>query len=390
MEKGVKDLEKLELLFYKEPKQWNGTKQRGWITIKVDSKNAEFTSRELSLVMEKLNRVLIRSKSENIKGVNLIFNNINFRDKAVYILFEVLIYYFLKNVSIFVKVINKAKDSYPGFRESLIYKNITNDLLNREKYLHMFEKKFEISSNKFRNLVGKDVKEEYFSTLMGNIYSFLSNIMLSIENEIIEEMEDYINDLSEVIIELVENAIEHSESGCLLDINVYLKENKEISIDVVILNISDFLLADKLRKRLNLRKDKNINQRILKALEVHKNSFDTKYTEEDFFNISVFQHRVSTRETSTDNSDGTGLTRLLESLIEKSEKSSNCYVLSGNKIIKFEKDFLKLDSDKSIGFNIENDFVNMIPAEKVIQRSWFNLRGTLYNLNFVIKKEENL
>lgn len=181
--------------------------------------------------MEKLNRVLIRSKSENIKGVNLIFNNINFRDKAVYILFEVLIYYFLKNVSIFVKVINKAKDSYPGFRESLIYKNITNDLLNREKYLHMFEKKFEISSNKFRNLVGKDVKEEYFSTLMGNIYSFLSNIMLSIENEIIEEMEDYINDLSEVIIELVENAIEHSESGCLLDINVYLKENKEIRIE---------------------------------------------------------------------------------------------------------------------------------------------------------------
>lgn len=380
-------MEEFDLLFYKEPNQWNGTKIRGWIDLKINGKK-EFTSRELLLTMEKLKKILIRAGNEEITGINLIFNNINFRDKAVYILFEVMVYYFLKKSAILVRVKYKEKSSYPGFKDSLIYRSTLSDTLDKKMYLEMFEKKMDIKMTKFRSFINKDIEKNYFSKLMGDIYTFLSNARIVLKADDYfdrEKYEEYITDLSEVAIELAENAIEHSESGCLLDINIHSKKNNEISIDVVILNLSTLLLGDKLKDRLMLRRDKSINQKILEALENHKVKFNEKYTEDDFFNISAFQHRVSTRETSTDNNDGTGLTRLLESLIEKSEKSSNCYVLSGNKIIKFRKEFLKLDQDKFIGFNKENDFVNLIPAEDVIQRSIFNLSGTLYNLNFVIK-----
>lgn len=64
---------------------------------------------------------------------------------------------------------------------------------------------------------------------------------------------------------------------------------------------------------------------------------------------------------------GTGLTTLIQSLEEMSD-AHQCYVLSGNRIIKFLHDFLEYDSNDWIGFNETNTFEKDIPNGRVIDR----------------------
>lgn len=376
-------MENSDLLFYEVPEQWNGTKIHKWIKIKTNGKRIKFTGNELYIMMTKLLKVSLRYKTEDIEGVYIDFNKTTFRDKAVYILFEIFIYHLLKTTNLLIKIEFKERDHYPGFLTSLLYKNLYNKMINKNKFIKEFEMKKDLTLTKMRYIISVDEKDDYFSKLMGDVYSFL-NTSVSIAKIEILGKEIYIEELSEVITELAGNAVEHSKSSCLLDINIAIKDINKISIDVVILNVSEILLGDKLRKQIKEKNNKNINSRMLEALSNHKLKFSEDYTEEDFFNIVAFQYRASTRLTSSDDNDGTGLTRLLESLINKSEESSNCYVMSGNKIIFFKKKLLMLDAERFIGFNEKNDFINNIPANEAICRSKYNLKGTLYNLNFII------
>ena len=84
---------------------------------------------------------------------------------------------------------------------------------------------------------------------------------------------------------------------------------------------------------------------------------------------------------------GTGLTCLINSLQRKSD-SDDCYVLSGNKIVLFLKEYLSYNDDW-IGFNKSNDFFSDTPDYEVFDRSQMYFSGTAYNLNFVMKSEDN-
>ena len=79
---------------------------------------------------------------------------------------------------------------------------------------------------------------------------------------------------------------------------------------------------------------------------------------------------------------GLGTLKLIEALIKQAYRD-NCYLYTGNKIVKF-KDKLYLVENGWIGFNKQKDF-KLPPDPSIIADSDFTLSGTAYNLNFIIK-----
>lgn len=173
--------------------------------------------------------------------------------------------------------------------------------------------------------------------------------------------------------------------------------HKCITVDIVVLNFSKILLGHGIKENfkqskkfsiLNRAIDKNSFIRDLKiAYENHKTCFSDEYTEEDFFNISTFQWRFSGRKDIVQENGGTGLTKVIEFLLDVSE-ANDCYVYSGTRAIVFHKDLIgvKSKSNPYVGFNKESDYLNGIPDSRVIGKSLFHLNGTLYNLKFVLPR----
>ena len=82
-----------------------------------------------------------------------------------------------------------------------------------------------------------------------------------------------------------------------------------------------------------------------------------------FFNLASFQDRISGRKSET-KTGGRGLTDLIKSLEDRAEAHC-CYVLSGNKGLWFEPQYLKYNQGDWIGFNDDNDFITSVPNKKI-------------------------
>ncbi len=202
-------------------------------------------------------------------------------------------------------------------------------------------------------------------------------------------------DISEVIIELIGNAIEHSKSDCLVDFDIapnYINEKGEAvcGINIAILNFSELLLGDELDRSItSFAMSEEFSEKYVKVQEAfdnHSGFFDDSYDRKDFFNISVFQNKVSSRGDNR-STGGTGLTKLIKSIEDRADDHS-CYVLTGDRLIVFDKNYLEYDGDW-IGFNSENDYFNHRPYYGLLERSNFYMPGTAYNLNFIMKVNES-
>ena len=104
-------------------------------------------------------------------------------------------------------------------------------------------------------------------------------------------------------------------------------------------------------------------------------------------NSESFQHKISSRKDKF-STGGTGLTQLLRGLQDKSD-AYECYMLSADRRYNFIKSILLHNEEEWIGFNDKFDFLNALPDRKFISKSNLFLPGTAYNLNFVMKREEN-
>lgn len=197
--------------------------------------------------------------------------------------------------------------------------------------------------------------------------------------------------VAEVIVELIGNAGEHGKSDCLVDFDVapnYSKrgcEGEYAGINIAVVNFSRILLGSSLKDKMlsSVMSDERYGT-VSAALENHRHFFNEEYDEDDFFNITAFQHKISGRSDSM-LVGGTGLTKLIESL-ERRADAHTCYVVSGDRKIWFQSELLKYD-DGWIGFNTKNDYVKAPPDIEVLDRNCFVIPGTAYNLNFVMKVE---
>lgn len=337
-----------------------------------------------------INQVIGFVKSLNIglKGFPIVFRfnkNIKLKDKLSYIIFECICYDLIElGYTVYVDMRCKHDIQTCGIICSPL-----NLLYNGN--CHKFVEKFnnDLYENHFCKLITNAKNNpEYLSVLYYDIDCFLKNSGINDSRR---------NDLAETISELIGNACEHTSSNCYIDIDIaddYYKKGDDDDLDfstkyygvnIVILNFSKNLLNKDIKNRVkNCVAEIDRYKKLLEAYNYHKQFFNELYSEDDFFNIAVFQNRISG---SIDKNEvgGTGLTYLINSLQQKSD-SDDCYVLSGNNVVCFQKEYLCYNDDW-IGFNKSNNFISDIPEMTVFDRSHMFFPGTAYNLNFVMESE---
>lgn len=367
----------------KYPKQYPKLEKRGIVKIEF---NGKFDSIQINKIISDI-QFIIKVYKRGCKKIVFICNGIfEPKDMFAYVLFEIFIYTLRCKYDYEIAIsIEQAKSNIraPGLKDSLlIYFN--NDKFDKA----LMEKNYKMihNSNHFRRIISKeDIKGA--SILLGDLKLFLS--LFDIDKE-------YSLCLAKVGAELVDNANEHAEADCLIDIYVSdpIKNKKcnemFYSINMVVINFLNKHLGYDIQKKIE-EKNYNESQRydlVSRAYKHHKKYFDkNSYEVDDFYNLASFQDRISGREKET-KTGGTGLTDLIKSLEDRAEAHS-CYVLSGNKGLWFEPQYLKYNDDDWIGFNEENDFITNIPNKDIIVRSSVDFLGTGYNFTLIVKKEEN-
>lgn len=306
-----------------------------------------------------------------------------FFDKLVYVILESLCYYLLKEKGHSIKILFNAKHTI--WSEGICYSPLKN-IGDREKFIQKYES--DLSMYHFRRLVPnkENRNEQYLSKLMQEIFCFLQNNGID---------EDVCSQLSEVLIELVGNSGEHGNAESLLDVDITRTEYSKRSdnegasyygMNAVVLNYSPVLFYEPLMKKIQSADILAERYDIVKqAREYHLANLQENYKEQDFYTVSSFQHKIS-GNVEKNEIGGTGLTRLLQSLEENSD-THLCYMLSGNRILFFEKDFMFYDEKKLVGFNKSRNYITDIPDVRLLQTIKTYVPGVAYNLNYAIKKE---
>lgn len=340
-----------------------------------------FSGNSLEILIHCLNYVISIDKFR--LPINIYLNKVAFKDKLVFVVLECICFYMLNYTKrkMFIFMDPKKNILTDGiFSSPLNYLN-GNHISFCRKFCYDYNRKH------FREILNyENHKTSSLTDMLDRIYKFLKGLCLN---------NDTIDDLCESIIEIVGNSIEHAHSDCLIDIDVtddYQKEDdteesEYYGLNVVVVNFSDTFFHNRIKYKLENVVD--LNERYVKVKETMNNHtafFNDGYTEDDFYTVASFQHKIS-GSIRKSNSGGVGLTQLIKSLEEKSF-GHFCYMMSQKRILYFHKEFLQYDSDNYIGFNKDNDFYEHIPDESVFANSKTFFPGTAYNLNFVIKKGE--
>mgnify|MGYP003361782872 CR=1 FL=1 len=205
---------------------------------------------------------------------------------------------------------------------------------------------------------------------------------------------------------MVENALNHGGSSCLVDIDVSTPtfqspDYKGITVEgvnIVIISFSKKNFSFKLQKKMS---DHNLNEtsgvlvekykKINEAIKYHSENFSNEYTEETMWIFASLQHRISGRYNEF-NTNGVGLTKLIKQSKQHAE-ADFCYMLSGNTKINFISSYLEqsidINGDEWFGFNKSNDFISDIPDSDTFNKLNLNMPGTAYNLSFAINVKKD-
>lgn len=348
----------------------------------------ELNGKKIKEIIQFVNAVQSQYPKTKIP-IHLNLGNVIFTDKLTYIFLECICNYLIETCKTRVIVTFNPRTTIHtvGIASSPLLLLRKGQKEGISKFLRIHKK--EIYKCHYRRIL--EVRENddpyLLSKIMSDIDTFLKAFSIT---------KQYRDAIAEVIVELAGNALEHAETDCLIDIDVtedYTKKEVKgffYGINITIVNFSSKLLGDSIAEKIKQKEILNDrHNKLLLAYDVHKNSFETSlssYMEEDFYNIASFQHRISGRM-NREFTGGTGLTKLISRLEDYSD-AYLCYVITGERALFFERDYLKYNQDNWIGFNDKNDFLSDIPKKNILGANNINLPGTAYNLNFVLKKEE--
>lgn len=381
-------MENIKLLYdynpkYSKKKHTNILLKNGKLIVKITNEHLDFDA--VKAIISDINYIRFKYPSTKIP-IRFAFLNIKLVDKLSFVLlecvFQLLIMEFGHKVEVYLEMENIIITEGINSSPLLILANANKSLVeNNRKFLEKF------NNDHFRYHFRRVLKREDMETdKLSKIYDEIAYFQKSFNINY-----DCIEEVSEVIVELIGNALEHSESDCLVDFDIatdYKNKNGEsvYALNIVILNFSKILLGDKLGNKIvngNFDEESQNRYKLVEhALDNHTAFFDSIYDKKDFFNISTFQNKISGRNKITP-TGGTGLTKLIKSIEDKSEAHS-CYVITGDRKIYFELDYLEYKEDW-IGFNEENDYFNHKPFGGILERNNFFMPGTAYNLNFIMK-----
>lgn len=258
--------------------------------------------------------------------------------------------------------------------------------------------------DKFKKIFLKDYKNHRMRTILGStnkidINDFTTDVRTYLEINQVDN--DTSSDIAKTIAELVENALNHGKSSCLIDIDVSSPtfrspDHKGINfegVNIVIISFSKHNFPFKLKKKMdahNLNKTNGVlvekYKKINEAIENHYPNLSNEYTEETFWIFASLQHRISGRYNEFD-TNGVGLTKLIKQSKQHAE-ADFCYMISGHTKINFISKYLEQNIDKDgdewFGFNESGNFLSELPEKNTFDKLNFNMPGTAYNLSFAI------
>ncbi len=348
--------------------------------VRIDCRSEVFGGKEVKVLLGKINYVM-KKYGKMCRELYLEFDRIRPKDKLSYIILECIVYELIQK---YKKIIVRARGidlsiQTSGIGYSPLCKYITRSI-SAEQYSRFFFS--DLEKGHFRRTINKDDRLAV-SILMTDVKSFLKYFNLDRED---------CGKIARIVSELADNACEHADSDCLVDIDVSLDykkrsdpDNTYYSVNISVLNFSNIFLGDTLQEKIQKQGYRTASRYVTlaKAYERHKNFFDTEYTEEHFFMLSAFQDEISGRDNVTE-TGGTGLYEMIRE-VEKRADTHNCYVLSKDKIIRFWPEFLLCDSQGWVGFNEQSDFLKERPDKKSLTSSDTYLTGTGYNLSLIYR-----
>lgn len=309
---------------------------------------------------------------------------IQFSDKLTYILLECFFYneIVIKNKKIAFKI--------DKFKNTIFTEGVFDSCLTVTEFKEEFKKKFLFVHTRyhFRRLVLYNENDENLKSV-SLIWSELCQFL-----QVCGIAEKHAQTASEISVELIDNALDHSKSDCLIDIDVsqnpyYLpgaeSEGEYFAVNLAVVDFSKNTIGEEIGNIINCNQKKGEQyEKLFSLYNKHKQFFCDNYRPDHFYMISAFQNKISSRH-SSGQTGGKGLTRLIDEL-QRSSVSDICYVATNDTCLFFHKDQIKQDEDKWVGFNEQND-CNFPPSEDACVRSPLNIIGTAYNLTFVFKKE---
>lgn len=360
------------------------------LNLKAKNFNADNINEFISMLKKVINQQKIK------KEIVVLLDFEKFADMLVNVIFENIIYTLIAKYkfNVIFRYSQKFRDSNKGagFVNTLLARLIARKI-DTNKFCEQYLSKV-INEREFRELISyNNVKDNYLGRLNFDITNCIQNSGIT---------RSYATNIANIVAELVDNANEHASSDVLIMINIddtYEESTGDDcwAVNVVVLNYGEKLLFSGIKAKINTYDTNTVNNKYIvvkQAFQNHKKFFDEYYTEEDFFNITTFQHDISGRDGEF-KSGGTGLPVLLESIL-KNSYDSNCYVMSGNNVIHFIRKYLN-SREGWYAFNENGNYVDSKPAcyvkeekeAKPISKSLTFLPGTAYNLQFIKKKEKN-
>ncbi|MBO5239149.1 MAG: hypothetical protein J6B50_10320 [Lachnospiraceae bacterium] len=366
------------------------------VSVKLTASAVIFRDRSGVFSGETIDKIIafVNSVHKKYKGIKVPivfqFGEVLITDKLSYVIFECICYYLINTYHHRVYVFWKPEDdilTQGVFSSPLL---LLNSMDNEKAKMYPSRFMMDIYGNHFRRLIRGENSSD--NNYLGNLFKELDSFL-----KVFDIVEEYRDQVSEVIAELVGNACEHGDSDCLLDIDItsdHIKEEREIrqegqfyGINIAVLNFSDNLLGDGIKNKLNTNRiDTDRYDLVKRALYYHKKFFCKNYTEEDFYNITALQDKISGR-LEYEESGGTGLTKLIKTLQDKAD-TDTCYMISGRRSVFFIRKLIEYDRDNWLGFNKDRNYLTDIPDEQIVTNCLIYFPGTAYNLNFVMKREE--
>lgn len=352
----------------------------GFLNICIKGKT--FGGTQAREVLSTLNYTL-KKYGNKLTYVYFDFDNFKPADKLSYLILELIIFilYDKYNIKSCLNCNVTASINTYGIYESMLVAEPQNSKSFFQEYL----KSIRIKERSFRKIIACDNLVE-ISVLMTEIKSFLKYFDICDTDR---------NNIAKMISELADNACEHSNSDCLVDIDIsdFHKKtgdehNDYYAVNICVLNLSDILLGEKVKHKIT---NKNYHAQDIRYNELysiynkHKQFFDKDYTEDHFFMLASFQNDITGRDDET-NTGGKGLAEIVCEL-ENTVDQYACYVLSGDNAIAFYPHTLEIDDSGWISFNKEKNFINK-PDTDVILHSDTYLPGTGFNLTLIYKRSK--
>lgn len=344
---------------------------------------------------EELKRIIMFINSID-KHINLpiIINlgRVTLSSKIPYILLEYICYYLMKEKSYrCCVIIDFAKRIYSYDAKSsplflLTYNNVIGNPRRFNEICTQYIKRFESYYGLYH--IRKIIKKEECGTDAGSKLYTTIQTTLKNQNLNIEQTKQ----ICEVVTELMDNSGEHGIADCLMDIDItpdHRKENEDgtyCGVNIVVFDFATKKIGENISEFFKSQPGHNEwYEKLNRAYENHKRHWDDTYNEQDFFIMSAFQHKISTRK-SNYLTGGTGLTKLIRAL-EYQADAYDCFIWTGYRKMEFWHELLVQDDFEWVGFNKFGDFFSEPPNTSILKNSTMYFPGTAYNLSFVLRKE---